>query len=195
MNSAKINTLIEIGYFDDFASIGKIKKFMEILDKLYDRSQFSKANTPKELLHYIEKYSEQSDKQYRKFDYDRALIEIWNDLPDEEISTNQRLKYELDNIGYVKTILSDFSPEYAFVQDFECKFTNPKLTLYRLCDGSIEVVKVKKKKYDESPIEKGDIIKTIECSYEGRWSKDSNGDWQQDNNNKESILKKWSFVR
>ena len=34
LNSAKINTLIEIGYFDDFGSIGKIKRFVEILDKL-----------------------------------------------------------------------------------------------------------------------------------------------------------------
>lgn len=25
--------------------------------------------------------------------------------------------------------------------------------------------------------------------------KDNNGDWQQDNSDKESILKKWSFVR
>lgn len=49
--------------------------------------------------------------------------------------------------------------------------------------------------YDEAPINVGDIIKTIECSEEGRWSKDNNGDWQQDNSDKESILKKWSFVR
>jgi len=35
----------------------------------------------------------------------------------------------------------------------------------------------------------------MECSEEGRWSKDSNGDWQQSQSDKESILKKWSFVR
>ena len=69
------------------------------------------------------------------------------------------------------------------------------MTLYRLADGSTEIVKVRRKKYDEAPINVGDIIKTIECSEEGRWSKDNNGDWQQDNSDKESILKKWSFVR
>ena len=195
LNSGKINTLIEIGYFDDFGTIGKIKRFIEILDQLYDRSQFSKTNPPVEFLSIIKKYSEETDKQYRKFDYDAALTEIWETLEDIDIPFNERLKYELQNIGYVKTLVPDMSPDYAFVQEFECKYKNPKLTLYRLCDGTTEVVKVRRKKYDEAPINVGDIIKTIECSEEGRWSKDQNGDWQQDNSDKESILKKWSFVR
>lgn len=195
LNSGKINTLIEIGYFNDFGSIGKIKRFVEILDKLYERSQFSKSDPPMEFIKYIKKYSEETEKQYRKFDFDSALHEIWYDLNDVNISLGERLKYELDNIGYVKTCMPDMSPDYAFVQEYECKYKNPKLTLYRLCDGTTEIVKVRRKKYDEAPIYVGDIIKTMECSEEGRWSKDSNGDWQQSQNDKESILKKWSFVR
>lgn len=195
LNSGKVNTLIEIGYFDDFGTIGKIKRFIDILDQLYDRSQFSKSNPPVEFLPIIRKYSEETDKQYRKFDYDAALTEIWETLEDIDIPFNERLKYELQNIGYVKTLVPDMSPDYAFVQEYECKYKNPKLTLYRLADGSTEIVKVRRKKYDEAPINVGDIIKTIECSEKGRWSKDNNGDWQQDNSDKESILKKWSFVR
>lgn len=195
LNSGKVNTLIEIGYFDDFGTIGKIKRFIDILDQLYDRSQFSKSNPPVEFLPIIRKYSEETGKQYRKFDYDAALTEIWENLEDIDIPFNERLKYELQNIGYVKTLVPDMSPDYAFVQEYECKYKNPKLTLYRLADGSTEIVKVRRKKYDEAPINVGDIIKTIECSEEGRWSKDNNGDWQQDNSDKESILKKWSFVR
>lgn len=195
LNAGKINTLIEIGYFDDFGSIGKIKTFIEILDRLYDRTQFSKDKVPKEFDKYIKKYSEETEKQYRKFDYNAALKEIWDDLEDVDVPFATRLKYELDNIGYIKTIMADMSPEYAFVQEYECKYKNPKLTLYRLCDGSTETVKVRRKKFDESPIKVGDIIKTIEISNEGRWSLDQNGDWQQDNNDKESILKKWSFVK
>lgn len=195
LNSGKINTLIEIGYFDGFGSIGKIKRFVEILDRLYGRSQFSKADPPMEFIKYIKKHSEETEKQYRKFDYDSALHEIWYDLDDVDIPLGERLKYELDNIGYVKTCMPDMSPDYAFVQEYECKYKNPKLTLYRLCDGTTEIVKVRRKKYDEAPIYVGDIIKTMECSEEGRWSKDSNGDWQQSQHDKESILKKWSFVR
>lgn len=195
LNSGKVETLVRIGYFDDFGSIGKIEKFISALGILHDRSQFSKADAPEEYLECIQKYSEETDKQYRKFDFDSALYEIWDKLKDKDISFSQRLSYELQYIGYVKTEMPDFSPEYAFIQDYECKYKNPKITLYRLCNGDIEVVKVKRKKYDESPIMVGDIIKTIECSNEGRWSKDSNGDWQQSKTDKEVILKKWSFVR
>lgn len=195
LNSAKVNTLIEIGYFDDFATIGKIKRFVEILDQLYERTQFSKDKIPEEFAKYIKKYSDETDKLYRNFDYNAALKEIWDDIEDVDIPFGMRLKYELDNIGYVKTIMDDMSLDYAFVQEYECKYKNPKLTLYRLSDGSTETVKVRRKKYDEAPIQVGDIIKTIEVSNEGRWSKDDNGDWQQDNNDKEAILKKWSFIR
>lgn len=195
LNNGKINTLIQIGYFDEFAPIGKIEQFMKALDALFERSQFAKDSVPQEYKDLICKYSEETEKQYRKFDYDAALSELWSTLPDTDISLNQRLNYELQNLGYVKTIMPELAQEYCFVQEFECKYKNPKLTLYRLCDGAIEVVKVRRKAYDNAPIEVGDIIKSIERSKEGRWSKDANDEWQQDNENKEVILKKWSFVR
>lgn len=195
LNSGKINTLIQIGYFDEFATIGKIEKFIIVMEDLYERSQFGKENIDTKYIKYIEKYSTQTEKQYRNFDYESALIEIWNDIEDKDIPMNERIRYELLNLGYVKTILSQVTPEYAFVQGYECKFKNPKITLYRLCNGDIEIVKVKRNKYDESPIEVGDIIKTIECSNEGCWSKDSDGEWQQSKEDKETILKKWSHVR
>ena len=195
LNSGKIATLIQIGYFNEFGSIGKIQTFIKMIDDLYERSQFSKSSVPNEYISLIKKYSEETEKQYRKFDYDAALKELWNSLPDTDISLNQKLKYELDNLGYIKTEVPDLSQDYYFVQDYECKYKNPKITLYRLCDGNIEVVKIKRKAYDNSPINVGDIIKTIERSREGKWSKDVNGEWQQDNNDKEVILKKWSFVK
>lgn len=195
LNNGKINTLIQIGYFDEFAPIGKIEQFMKALDALFERSQFAKDSVPQEYKDLICKYSEETEKQYRKFDYDAALSELWSTLPDTDISLNQRLNYELQNLGYVKTTMPELAQEYCFVQEFECKYKNPKLTLYRLCDGAIEVVKVRRKAYDNAPIEVGDIIKSIERSKEGRWSKDANDEWQQDNENKEVILKKWSFVR
>ena len=195
LNSGKVKTLIQIDYFSDFGTIGKIQRFAGALDEIYDRSQFSKNDLPVGYEKYIKRHSEETDKQYRKFDYDAALYEIWDDLEDTDIPFEQRLKYELESIGYVKTRMTDISPEYAFVQEYECKFKNPKLTLYRLCNGDIEVVKVRRKKYDESPILVGDIIKTLECSNEGRWSKDENDEWQQSKTDKEVILKKWGRVK
>lgn len=195
INAGKVNVLVKIGYFDDFGKIGKIQQFIEIANDLYDRSQFSKSDVKSEYLPYIMKYSEETEKQYRNFDFDHALYDIWNDLEDKDIPLYYKLQNELELLGYIQTTVENISPQYAFIKEYECKFKNPKLTLYRLCNGDIEIVKVKRPKYDESPIHQGDIIKTIECSNEGRWYKDENDEWQQDRNDKETILKKWSFVR
>lgn len=195
LNSAKINILVGIGYFKDFAKIGKLKKFLQVIDNLFGRNQFSKNALPVENMEYIIKYSQkETDKLYKEFDYDAALNEIWNDLPDEDIPVKEKLQCELDNIGYIRTAIPDLSTDYVFVQNYECKFKNPKLTLYRLCDGRMTEVKVKRVKYDKAPISEGDIIKILDVSKEGKWFKDENGDWQQDNSNKEAILKKWAFV-
>lgn len=195
INAGKVNVLVKIGYFDDFGKIGKIQQFIESANDLYERSQFSKSDVKSEYLPYIMKYSEETEKQYRSFDFDRALYDIWNDLEDKDIPLYCKLQNELELLGYIQTTVENISPQYAFIKEYECKFKNPKLTLYRLCNGDIEIVKVKRPKYDESPIHQGDIIKTIECSNEGRWYKDENDEWQQDRNDKETILKKWSFVR
>lgn len=195
VNLAKIDVLVKLGYFDDFAKIGKIQRFIEIANDLYGRSQFSKTDISSEYLPYIMKYSEETEKQYRKFDYDSALHDVWNDLENKDIPLYNKLQNELEYLGYIQTIVPNLSPQYAFVKEYECKYKNPKLVLYRLCNGDIEVVKVKRPRYDESPINQGSIIKTIECSNEGRWYKDENGDWQQNKTDKETILKKWSFAR
>ena len=195
INSGKVNVLVKIGYFDDFGKIGKIQQFLDTANDLYKRSQFSKSDVKADYLPYIMKYSEETEKQYRNFDFDKALYDIWNDLEDKDIPLYCKLQNELELLGYIQTTVENISPQYAFIKEYECKYKNPKLTLYRLCNGDVEIVKVKRPKYDESPIRQGDIIKTIECSNEGRWYKDENDEWQQDKNDKETILKKWSFVR
>lgn len=195
LKADKINILIEIGYFDNFGSIGKLKSFIEATNLLYERSQFSKEKDLGECSSYIKKYSVSSDKQYRNFNYDAALSEIWTNLEDVDIPLPEKLGYELDHFGFLQTVVPELDIDYYFVQDFECKYKNPVLTLYRLCNGEITTVKVKRAAYDSSPIKVKSIIKVIQNSKEGKWSKDSAGDWVQDKNNKEVFLKKWSFVK
>lgn len=200
LNIAKVNVLIKLDYFSQFGKIGKLLNFVKYAELLIGRSQFSKTDADKFLLPYLIKYSEESEKQYNKFNSDSALYEIWDDLEDTDIKLYEKLKNELEYLGYIQTKVQNMSPEYAFIQEYECKFKNPKLLIYRICNGNIQSVKVKRAQYDENPINKGDIIKIIECKDEGRWfndGKDKNGKpaWRQDQNDKEPILKKWTLVR
>lgn len=210
MDAGKLKILIEIGYFNTFGTIGKIKAFMGAVDELYERTQFNKQQLPTLYSDIIKKYSEETEKQCRKFDYDKALSEIWDTLPNDDCSVAEKLQWELEHMGYLQTTMPDVSSQYAFVQDYECKFKHPKITLYRLANGNTEVVKVKRDNYDKKPIEKGQIIKTVECSQEGRWfnygdnwtpPEGETGQWLQGGNgfwqhrtDTEPILKKWALV-
>lgn len=195
LNSKKVEILTKINYFSDFANAGKVLEFLNIVDDLYQRTQFSKDSVKTEYLPYIKKHSTETEKQYRNFDYDGALRDIWYSLVNKDIAIKDKLKNELELMGYIKTTIKNISPEYAFVLGYECKFKNPKLTLYRLYNGDIEIVKVKRPQYDKSPINAEDIIKTIESSNESTWFKDKDGEWKRDSNRKETILKKWAHVK
>lgn len=195
VNSGQLNTLIEIDYFHQFGTIGKIKKFMEAVDALYERSQFNKSQVPEQFQKWIYKFSAETDNQYRAFRYDAALAEIWNTLSDEDCRLGLKLKWEQEHFGYIQTTLPKLDPAYAYVQDIDCKFKNPIITLYRLSDGTVERIKVKRLVFDRNPFDINSIIKTVERSDEGRWSKNQNGEWTQDRDNKETILKKWTIVK
>lgn len=200
LNKSKIKTLIMLGYFDDFGKPRKMLNFIKCANDLYAKSQFKKAKLQPEYAKYIINYSNETEKTYKNFDYEKALKEIWNDLEDEDLTLIEKLDSELENLGYIKMKLPELQPEYCYVQGYECKFKNPKLTLYRLCNGDIQEVKIKRVVYDNAPINKGDLIKIIDMKDEGRWFTDGNDEngnpiWKQDKSNKENILKKYSFVK
>jgi DNA polymerase III alpha subunit len=106
LNSGKIDILIKIGYFEEFATVTKLEKFMEAIEVLYDRTQFKKVDIPDGYKDIIQKYSETTDqlKVYRNFDFESALEELWNTIENSKLPLNKRLKYELDYLGYPQTI-------------------------------------------------------------------------------------------
>lgn len=193
--SDKINKLIEINYFQEFGSIAKLKKFLEYKDIFYERVQFTISDEKtQQYKKIIEKFSlETTKKLYKKFDYDAALEFIWVHLMDQKISTAQVLRYELENLGYVKTIIPIIPTDYAMVTKIDGRYKNKNVTLHRISDGSQEIVKVKGKKLEAQPLNKGDIIKTIERKKDRKWRKDENGDFYQIDD-KETILTKWNEV-
>ena len=195
LDSAKLNTLIDIDYFHDFGTVKKIRHFVAASDYLSDRSSFSKTSIPPKYLPFITRHARETEKQWTEFDSAPALREFWDTLEDEAMSVPEQLQIEKEHFGYLRTSFPDFLPDYYFVESCECKYKNPVLTLCRLCDRAEETVKVKRAAYDKMPIYEGNVIKSIQRSKEGKWKKDANGEWVQDDEKKEIILQKWSFVQ
>lgn len=199
INKGHVEKLIKIDYFKQFGSMEKIIEFNSMALELNDRNQFNKtkdAELIKKYRKYINSnYCEETDSLFRKFDYQKALIAIWKDLCEIEtksISIPVRLNWEFEIIGYLKSKYK-VHKSYAYVIDVNKTFPNKVVQLYRLRDGEIETVKIKKAAYDKLPVEQKMIIKTIDVSEERRWKKQGD-DWVRIDE-METILRKWSIVQ
>lgn len=195
LNSAKIETLVLLDYFKPFAGGNKILKFIAACDALYERTQFPK-DTDSPYIEYIKKCSTTTDKlkTYKDFDYDKALQEIWDSLPDEPLTISQQLKAQKEYLGYLQYANPRLATTYHYVLSIDGKYKNKNITLYRLCDGETLTYKIRPRTLDDNPIEPGEIIKVLDTHTEGKWSKDGD-QWVQSTTDFNDFLTKYSHVR
>ena len=106
-----------------------------------------------------------------------------------------KIKYELEYLGYIQSTFPSLNESYAFVTDVYGAYSNKNVVVYVLKTGEQKKFKVKKNVFESNPIEIGEIINIIRADEEGRWSKDKDGQWVQSKTNTETILKKYSMVR
>lgn len=100
-NSAQRKTLVLISYFKDFGKTKKILDFIEYFDIIYKKKQIKKEKCNEFLTNIIKPISSETNTQYKDFDYDKVLYEIWNKLEDIEIDINEQIKYQLEYMGYI----------------------------------------------------------------------------------------------
>lgn len=195
LNSAKIETLVLLDYFKPFAGGNKILKFIAACDALYERTQFPK-DTDSPYIEYIKKCSTTTDKlkTYKDFDYDKALQEIWDSLPDEPLTISQQLKAQKEYLGYLQYANPHLATTYHYVLSIDGKYKNKNITLYRLCDGETLTYKIRPRTLDDNPVEPGEIIKVLDTHTEGKWSKDGD-QWVQSTTDFNDFLTKYSHVR
>ena len=157
LNSGKIETLIKMNYFKDFGSIEKIEEFMKAIDALDGKSQFKKDGLPEDYADVIKKYTEETDKLYRKFDYDTALREIWHAIPDRETSIVKLIKYQNELFGYI-SYQNPSLKNTGLVVAVDVKYS-PKVTVYMFDSGESVTYKLQKVLYQKNPFDENTIIK------------------------------------
>lgn len=201
LDRAKIETLIKIDYFRQFGNIKNLLSYLQMFDYMYERSQFSKEDVSEYYKEYIIKYSKESEKQYREFDYESAIHDIISHSTEIPIKWNERLKYELECFGFCKSVREGTDQDYIFLTDVNSKYKNPEISAYRLCDGKIINARIKRAVYDKfniltdnnemvNTLQAGKLIKILPqgTKNEPRWVKNSSGEWRKDWDNKQLFL-------
>lgn len=191
LNSAKIDTLIKMNYFKDYGSMDKIQKFIQAIDLLHGKSQFKKDKIPSGFEDIIKRHTEETEKMYRKFDYESALKEVWDLIPNTEPSISKIIHYQNELYGYV-SYRDPSRPFSAAVIDVDTRYSTFKAKLYRLSDGQIIMTKLKRKSYEQMPITVGMVI-NYRAEKKPAWKKDENEQWVQDDSREDIWLTSYTI--
>ena len=194
MNVAKLDILIKLNYFSQFAPIGKLLNIVELYNKFGTRKTLKESDVlslPTPVQEVIAKYTVKPKTQYKITDNDGMLRELAELVGERPITMMMRLEWEKEFLGYCAS--TDPSQQGSWlVLDIDTKYS-PKLSIYAIWSGEQRIVKVSKRDFQSNPLVKGDTIRlTIEQRPKAKLM---DGQWVKDESVKEDWLKYYSIVK
>lgn len=190
-----LTVLAKLDYFSEFGTIGKILKFLDIYNELYGKKTIKKDKNYLVKKLYLKQFcAKETEKQYSGFDSYKCLSDLIDKIPNEDISTYAKLKYQLEYYGYVNIIDENIDRSYWFVSDITPRGNNQILDLYKINTGTHQQTKIRNKIFQVQPFSKGDTLNVTLFSQEGKWIKDEEGKWKQSNRDKEYFINEYNIV-
>jgi len=199
VNSKQLDILIKLNFFIEFGRNKKLLKYVELYNVVGVAKQLSKEKAVKFdiNLDILIKHSRQTEKKYILSDNDIILSELWDTIPDESINIMEQIHAEAEYFGYARSINPNIPADYGIVIDLNMKYS-PIATIYRVNDGSVEIIKTDKRKHTKNPFQQFDMIKTVtrESRHKKKYiGKDEKGKGVYENlEEEEDILTQWTIV-
>lgn len=196
VDSKELTSLVCLDYFSEFGNPNQLLKEIELFDSFYGAKQISKDKVDDLIPHdiMITMCEKETAKKYMNVDY-IGIIKYLAAVDTTVTPMTDKIKYELEYLGYIQSTFPNLNESYAFITDVYGAYSNKNVVVYVLKTGEQKKFKVKKNVFESNPIEIGEIINIIRADEEGRWSKNKDGQWVQSKTNTETILKKYSMVR
>ncbi len=196
VNSRQLEVLIKLDFFSEFGEINQLLEYTRIFTLIYGKKQF-KIDKIYELKLPVESFQKcsqnKTEKMFKDFDSLELIKNICNVINYPKTSLIEKISYQQIHYGYIQITIPEIQPCYAFVQKIEGK-QKRTVYLYRLNDGTNEIVRVRSKLFANKPFCEGQIIKTIDCFDEKKWKYDNENNNYYQIDEKEKILSKWSIV-
>ena len=201
INGTVFRNLIKIGYFKHFGTVKKLLSIVDVVDK-WKTSSGPKKTIPKALISELglkdvdfykyvtdisEKTGKHSEKTYRIIDWIGFIKAISKNIPDDEFSLKELIKFQQEVLGYIEFSNSEFDKRIVVVTNLNTNYS-PKFDAFCLNNRAITEVKIHKNKnkkdesikvsWKELPLENGDIIFVNKFKKEPKRRKNKNGEWE-----------------
>jgi len=163
----QLNILIKLNYFEEFGKPKKLLEYVKYFETLHKAKVINKGKYDNSIENIIKKYSKETNSQYRNLNNEKILLELWNKIPDEDLSIYEKIMVQKEYLGYINYTNPKLDKRYIIVLDLDTKYS-PRFTAYCLNNGKTEEIKVyrkpKKNKsrnvvyYEDMPFKEGDIL-------------------------------------
>ena len=187
IRSNQLDILIKLDYFEEFGKSRKLLEFVTYFNALYAAKVVSKGKFNEEIEDILIKHSQQTPKQYRDLNNEKILLEVWDSLPDDELTILEKITAQKEYLGYVDYTNSELDKKYIMVMSLDTRFS-PRFDAYCLNNGKVQQLKVYKQPkgkrmnnvvyYKDVPFGKGDVLFCKKFDSRPQSRKTENG-WEQ----------------
>lgn len=145
---------------------------------------FKKYKLDEDML--IKYATKKSVGRFDEIDAKKILYDLSEWHQTEPCSVSQRIKYQVEHLGYVEYVDPDADKHLIAILDLDTTYT-PKFEAYSLMTGQTCTMKIRNKIprnskkvktcFKDVPLENGDIIYMNKCSKEAKKKKGPDGEW------------------
>lgn len=176
INSKQIKILILLDFFEEFGQSNKLLKTYNLFSEVWNKKQLKKDKL-KELdldINIVKCYSEkETDKIFKEINIYSLIKSIESNLENKQVGIKQKLRAELEFLGYLQTTIPELKSDLYYVLEVEEYKNKKSITyyphLYNIKTG--ETTKFKLKNYlwfAENPFKTNNIISITKLIKEGK---------------------------
>lgn len=195
INIKAVDILFKLDYFSKFAEPNRLITEFEIYKKFIDVKTISKEKFSPEFLDIVKAHSgKETAKQFSQLDNLGLVKDIIRHTPIKRTTTIDKIKYQLELLGYSTLSDPQTDPSYWIVMDIESNSFGQKfLTIYNVCYGVSRRYKCNRKFAVSHEVA---ILDTIQCVFaeKERMKKNPDGSFVIIPNQKYIELKCWRVV-
>lgn len=217
VNSRQLEILVKLDFFSEFGEPNALLKQIEVFNAIYDKKTAKRRDGQVYIGAYslpyetfISKVADETDenykcteKQIKGFSGLKFIKTICDEIIYPPTTVMDKIKYELEHLGYISTINPDEDKRHYYVTKLNVGKRLTTMDLYEIFTGKVRNLKIWTRQFDSNPFTEGDMIsinriakKTKQVPGNEINSKTGKKIWVDDSSGaKEFWLESWNLIK